>query len=158
MSYLRTCLLLVLVLATACGGSDDPPAPAEAQATTPDAEETEEPPNASVGYDYQVMERSRCEGTAALGKKSSIELVLKKGALLATPFKPNCITDVAGDAVKVTILNNDDDLHNFIVEGNDFELRVAPGDKGSVKVELPDQPQIGFQCTIHPPMYGAFFR
>jgi hypothetical protein len=161
----RTLLMLAFVVLAsaleACGRSNDDRADvAEAQpAAMPSEEASESPPNASVGYDYQDVKPSKCETSESLGKKGSIDLVIPADTnVIGTPFIPMCITDVKVDEVEVTISNEMFHEHNFIVEGNDFELALPPQDSASVTVALGSQKEIGFQCTIHAAMYGAFFR
>lgn len=154
-------LLVVGGVLAACGGGDDSTS-AGGGTTTTAAPASTEPKSEYPFADFKFVRLNRpdCEKTESLGKKASLTLVLPPSPLPATPWTPQCITDVKQDKITVTITSNSDYQHNFIVEGNEVEVYIGPGKKKTVEIELPQQGQIGFQCTLrgHQPMFGAFFR
>jgi hypothetical protein len=150
----------------ACGGSDDSDrsddsrvaGESESSPTTPSESDTS---FAFGDWDFRDVSRKDCEPplTEILGKRKSIELETPD-AVGTVLFRPMCVTDVKGDEITVTIVNTSvGNTHNFIVEGNEVETVVPAGEEATVEVELSNEPQISFECTIHAPnMYGAFFR
>jgi hypothetical protein len=151
-------VVLVLLL-SACGDSTDPnldpAAPGE-----PVASPEPSPTYGFADYDYVKVTPDKCTESQRLSNARSVTLkITAPPAGVAGFFHPNCLTDVKSDRVKVTVVNYTPDLHNFIVEGDDIELLVAPQDRGSIMVDLAQDKEIDFTCTIHPKfMYGAFFR
>lgn len=161
--WARVIACATLGLLIACGGSGDDNGSNESQvAGESEPVSTPSEPESSYGFEdweFQEVNLKDCERTKSLGKKKSIELETPDfvGAVL---FRPMCVTDVKSDEITVTVVNTSvGNTHNFIVEGNEVELVVPAGEEDTVKIELGNEPQIGFQCTIHAPrMYGAFFR
>ena len=150
-------LLLAIVVLSACGGGDSSPGASDTTSTT-EATTTTEPGYAHAGFEFVRMTPSDCERTQSLGTEAAVTLKLPPSPLVATPWTPQCLTDVKEDRLTVTIESDNEYQHNFIVEGNEIEVFIDPGKKKTVEIELPDQGQIGFQCTLHPPMFGAIFR
>jgi hypothetical protein len=150
------CTIVLLPLA-ACGdsnGSEPRPASRETHEGSPE----ESPEFAFADYDFERVTRKDCENPERLGNKRSITMKTPDiiGAAL---FIPDCLTDVGSDKISVTIDNTSGSLHNFIVEGNEFELVIQPDSRKSIKIVLDQQPVIYFACTIHRrTMFGAFFR
>lgn len=161
--WARIIACATLGLLIACGASgDDNGSNGGSVAGDPEPESTATESDSSYSYadwDYQELSLKDCDQTKSLGSKNSIEIETPDlvGAEL---FKPMCITDVKSDELKVTIVNlSTANTHNFIVEGNEVELLVPPGEEDTVKIELGNDKQISFQCTIHErTMRGAFFR
>ena len=154
----RLVIYPLLTCLVACGGGQiEPGGPAGAptgNATTPDATEA---PVGFLSYAYKSVALKTCDNKVRLGHEKRITLEAPE-TVGTTIFEPGCITDVRGDQVEITLDNTSTNLHNIIVEGNDHELVVGAGEKGSDTFQLPDDDEIGFQCTIHDRMYGAFFR
>jgi hypothetical protein len=154
-----SCALVGLMVA--CGGSDEPNEPAAQDSPESVPAEADLDDDSGYGFSdwkFQKVAPKACEQTEKLGAKKSIKLETPD-VVGAVVFRPMCLTDVKSDEVTVTVVNTSGgNTHNFIVEGNEVEIIVPAGEKDTVEVTLPDQPQVGFQCTIHPPMYGAFFR
>ena len=149
-----------LVWLVACGGGTDP-AP-EGPGTTPDAQEaseaSESPSPGFLAFDYKPVDLKTCDNTFRLGTARRVTLEAPE-TVGTTIFRPGCITDVAVGKVEITLKNTSTNLHNVIVEGNDHELVTGAGETGSATFMLASgDDQIGFQCTIHDRMYGAFFR
>ena len=152
-------LLLVVALLPGCGGgSSDGAAPAGTPASeTPTPEEQEsEGGYAFADYDFTEFDRNTCYKTEKLGSRTSVTLSVKN-LTGAYPFIPNCLTDVKADHVKVTVIG-DVAPHDLIMQGNDIELTIDPGKRGTATFDLPDGKAIYFACTFHPSMVGAFFR
>lgn len=149
------CLIIGLGL-SACGGQSDPTAASSPSTTTTVA--TPEPTPSYAFADYQFIHLgtpSGCSESVKLGNKRAVTIVAE---YREAPFVPDCVTDVKLDKISVTIVNQTDLMHNFIVQGDDFELVLQPGQRKTVRVDLAQQPEIDFQCTIHLQMHGAFFR
>ena len=140
----------------ACGGGSDQGAsapPTSTSAPTPEATSG----YAFADYEFIPTARSACVKPVKLGSRSKVELVIEERDVVNL-FVPNCVIDAERDEISVTVFNDTPNLHNFIVEGDDFELILQPGQRKSVAVALLDHPAINFQCTIHRGMHGSFFR
>ena len=153
---LRRILFLAIVILPACGGGDS--STGASDTTSTGATTTTEVGYAHADFEFVRIDPSDCEKTQSLGSDGAVTLKLPPSPLVATPWTPQCLTDVKKDRLTVTIESNNEYQHNFIVEGNEIEVFIDPGKKKTVEIELPDQGQIGFQCTLHPPMHGAIFR
>ena len=152
-------LWALLATLVACGGDGDArperPEPAGSAEATPGGAES---PQGFLGYGYKTVDPKTCDNTTPLGKRERITIEAPD-TVGTTIFLPGCVTDVKGERVEITLNNTSTNLHNIIVEGNEGELVTGAGEKASMTFELAlDDDQIGFQCTIHDRMYGAFFR
>jgi hypothetical protein len=139
----------------ACGGGGGQGASAPPTSTSAPAPEATG--YAFADYDFIPTARSACVKPVKLGSRSKVELVIEERGVVNL-FVPNCVFDAKRDEISVTVFNDTRSLHNFIVEGDDFELVLQPGQRKSVAVALVDQPLINFQCTIHRGMHGSFYR
>ena len=157
-------LFVGVVALSSCGGS---PAAEEQGASEPattlgsatEAEPSPSPTYAFADYEFKKVTKGGCVETMDLGGAKELSMDIhrpKSGA--GEFFYPNCLTNVEQDHLTVKLANNGTLDHNFIVEGNEVELIVPAGMKGTVDVELGAAKEIGFQCTIHEFMFGAFFR
>jgi hypothetical protein len=134
---------IVLVgMLSACGDSTDPnvdPAAPEEPVASPEPS----PTYGFADYDYIEVTPDKCTESQRLGNARSVTLkITAPPAGVAGFFHPNCLTDVKSDRVKVTVVNDTPDLHNFIVEGDDIELLVAPEERGSIMVDLTQDREI----------------
>lgn len=160
-SSLTAVLLGVALLVGSCGGSPAAPRGEDGDAASEPAAQPS--PSSTYGfadYDFNDVSRGACVGFLRLGTKSSVTLdIHRPKSGVGEFFYPNCLTAVRRDSLSVRITNNGMTSHNFIVDGDDIELVVQPGETGKVDVELGPGDEIGFQCTIHARfMFGAFFR
>lgn len=163
-SCLAAAILGAAVLISSCGGS---PAgnqeKAAAETSTAAGAGPQPSPSSTYGfadYDFYEVDRGACVGIESLEAKTAVTLdIHQPKSLVGEFFYPNCLTNVRRDELTVKVTNNGRTTHNFIVEGDDVELVVHPGDSGKVDVTLGPGGEIGFQCTIHQRfMFGAFFR
>lgn len=145
----------------ACGGSE---APADRGGRAGAAEPTPEPvPTSTYAFadrEYYEVNRGACVGFERVGNARAVGLEIHQPkSEVGEFFYPNCLTDVRRNALTVKVTNDGRMMHNFIVEGDDVELIVQPGESEKVDVTLGPGEEIGFQCTIHANfMFGAFFR
>ena len=157
-------LFVGIAALSSCGGS---PAAEEQRTTEPkttpgSATEAEPSPSsgyAFAGYEFKKVTKGGCVETMDLGGAKELSMDIhrpKSGA--GEFFYPNCLTNVKQDHLTVKLANSGTLDHNFIVEGNEVELIVPAGKKGKVDINLGAAKEIGFQCTIHEFMFGAFFR
>ena len=156
-------LLVGALSLSSCGGSpaeeEKPAEPPTAPAGATEAEPSPSSTYAFADYEFKKVTKGGCVETKALGEAGKLSMDIhrpKSGA--GEFFYPNCLTNVKGDHLTVELANSGTLDHNFIVEGDDVELVVPAGKKGRVSVELGAAKEIGFQCTIHDFMFGAFFR
>ena len=154
----RVVVFSLLVWLGACGADGDP---GDGQARPTSSADTSTPSPEEpgfLGYEYKPVDPATCDGTLRLGGKTRIAIEAPD-TVGTTIFRPACVTDVSAEEVVITLNNTSTNLHNVIVEGNDHELVAGAGESSSATFALaPDDDQIGFQCTIHDRMYGAFFR
>ena len=157
-------LLVGAVPLSSCGGSPAAEEQGTAEPTTAQESETEAEPSPSstfafAGYEFKKVTKGGCVETKELGEAKELSIDIQRPPSGAGEFfHPNCLTNVRQDHLTVKLTNSGTLDHNFIVEGNEVELIVPAGKKGKVGVELGAAKEIGFQCTIHDFMFGAFFR
>lgn len=163
-SYLVAAILGAALFIGSCGGSSaGNQERAEAETSSGAEPGARSSPSSTYGfadYDFYEVDRGACVGIESLGTKTAVTLdIHQPKSLVGEFFYPNCLTNVRRDELTVKVTNNGRTSHNFIVEGDDVELVVQPGDSGKVDVTLGPGGEIGFQCTIHARfMFGAFFR
>ena len=155
--------VFVLLIGGACGGGDSEPGsePEDQPAAASPSDEAEPSPTyAFADYDYKEVSKGECIKSESLGRSKKLTITMKQPPSAVGEFYyPNCVTDVQTDELTVKLVNDGQNLHNFIVEGNEVEVVVQPGDSESVEITLEDDKEIAFQCTIHETfMFGAFFR
>jgi hypothetical protein len=153
----------VLLLGSACGGgdSDSDSEPEDQPAAASPSEEAEPSPTyAFADYPYKEVSKGECIKTESLGRSKKLTITMEQPpSAVGEFFYPNCVTDVQTDKLTVKLVNKGQNVHNFIVEGNEVEAIVQLDDTQTVEIELGKDKQIAFQCTIHDNfMFGAFFR
>lgn len=151
--------LLAAIVLAACGSDRTPSSGGPQQQGVP-SRSASPTPAGFLDFPYVEVERTTCDDLVRLGDRSKVTFTTpdKVGA---APFVPRCLTGVRATELEITLHNTSKMglVHNIIVEGNESELLVQPGEKATERFELAkDDRQINFQCTIHDPMYGAFFR
>ena len=117
-------VLALGMLAAACGGDgDDEDAGGSPAATVAESTTTE----AEVGGDNPtvVIEMEDFE------------------------FAPPSAQGQAGETVTVELENTGQAPHTFTIDDLDVDQQVPPGDKATVKVELPESGEVTFYCRFH---------
>ncbi|MDQ3974127.1 MAG: cupredoxin domain-containing protein [Actinomycetota bacterium] len=73
-------------------------------------------------------------------------------------FAPTYVRAQPAATVAVEVFNEGDATHTFTIDGQDVDVEVAPGERTTVQVEVPDRAHLRYYCRFHEGqgMQGAF--
>jgi plastocyanin len=116
----------VVLVASACGGTDDPTVEGGGTITIAGQEAND-------------------HGTEDVAGASELEVELDDFY-----FEPTVLQGEAGQTLTVSLFNEGDNPHTFTIEDQDIDEELEPGQEGvTVDVTFPDSGAVPFTCRFH---------
>jgi plastocyanin len=148
------CMLILLLLAPACGRDENrprrrstPTPTAEARSPSPAGQSPGAPANVP---ENEAGQRRRIGGveTVIRGQAStlpgSVEIEVNDNF-----FKPNILTGIPDTAIVATVSNKGSRQHNFSVTGQQVDQDLKAGEAPSVVFNMPASGRVVFFCKFH---------
>jgi plastocyanin len=132
-------VMALLVVMAACGGDDEPSAPADNAPAEEQADDGGDAGTITVG-DQEANDH----GTEDVSGATEVELEADDFY-----FEPTVLTGEAGQELTVTVANEGDTPHNFSITDQDIDENLDPGDEVEVSVTFPDSGTLVFFCSFH---------
>jgi plastocyanin len=138
----------VILVAAGCGSSDDDGADNGSDQGT-EASSAELP--------VALSGKVNVEGTEDVSDKG--DTVTVEMELDDNSFEPTFIKAAPGQTVTVELENEGANPHTFTLDDDSSAEEVAPGEKATVEVTVPDSGSLRFSCDFHGSMgmQGAFY-
>ena|SRR5436190_22088029 len=142
-----TALLAVGSLAlAACGSSSSSNTSSSASSGSGSSKTTASSGGGAYGYGGGgSTSKTTAASSGSSGSGGSITVQMKNYR-----FGPKVITGKAGSTVKVKLINNTGNEHNFKIDGQKLaDADVKPGNTGTAVVKIPTSGSVQFYCEYH---------